>query len=44
VRLKKLEKEIKAFKGEAGFELIAKKLGIEMPRKVRLPVGCEPES
>jgi hypothetical protein len=35
VRLRGLDKEIARYKDEAGFELIAKKLGVEKPRKRR---------
>ena len=35
VRLRSLEKEIEPFKNEAGFELIAKALGVAKPKKAR---------
>jgi hypothetical protein len=44
VRLKNLGTEIKPFKGEAGFEMIAQKLGIPRPTKVRGAVCTEAEA
>jgi hypothetical protein len=35
VRLRKLEAEIESYKNQAGFELVAQKLGVVRPRKVR---------
>jgi hypothetical protein len=35
VKLRGLEAEIEQFKGEAGFEQVAKALGVERPRKIR---------
>ena len=36
VRLRGLEREIERFKGDAGFEQIAKALGVDRPRKTQL--------
>ncbi|MEZ6048750.1 MAG: hypothetical protein R3C11_24865 [Planctomycetaceae bacterium] len=35
VHLRKLQKEIEPFKNDAGFELIAERLGVSRPQKVR---------
>ena len=35
VQLRKLEAEIESYKNQAGFELVAQKLGVVRPRKVR---------
>ena len=35
VRLRGLEDDLKPFRDDAGFELIAQALGVERPRKVR---------
>jgi hypothetical protein len=36
-----LEEEVEPFKDSAGFELIARKLGVTMPKKVRSVVVCD---
>ena len=41
VRLRGLESEIEHYRGEAGFEQIAVRLGVERPRKIR-DIGSEP--
>ena len=35
VRLRKLEAEIECYKNQIGFDLVAQKLGVPRPRKVR---------
>lgn len=44
VRLKNLAAEIEPFKAQAGFELIAGKLGIHRPRKNRGVIACDDEN
>jgi len=41
MRLKNLEKEIEAYKGDAGFELIAQRLGVPRSVKRRGTVSLE---
>lgn len=38
VGLRNIAAEIECFKNEAGFELVAQKLGVSRPRKVRDPI------